>query len=365
MALLSNIWDSIQSHLFSWMEEKLGSLSPKEQQFVRVCELSPLEHFLSPYEWSGKGRPPASRLPIAKAFIAKMVFNCANTRTLICQIKQSPSLRRLCGWETRNEIPSESTFSRAFDEFASGELPQKIHEAMIKLHYSPKLAGHISRDSSAIKAREKALPKPKEKAKEPSPPPKRGRPKKDEKRDPKLPKRLEIQSGSSLEDNLSYLPKNCDYCCKNDSNGHRLTWKGYKLHVDVVDGDIPISAILTSASVHDSQVSIPLAQMSEQRVTNLYDLMDAAYDAPEIKSFSRQLGHVPIIDDNPRRGVKKGMNTAQSIRYRERSSVERFFSHLENYGSKNTRVRGHAKVMAHLMFGVLVVTAMQLYNLLT
>ena len=35
--------------------------------------------------------------------------------------------------------------------------------------------------------------------------------------------------------------------------------------------------------------------MTAERVTNLYDLMDAAYDAAEIS-----LGHVPIIDVNPR-----------------------------------------------------------------
>ena len=62
------------------------------------------------------------------------------------------------------------------------------------------------------------------------------------------------------------------------------------------------SALLTSASVHDSQVAIPLAQLTAQRVTSLYDLMDSAYDAPQIHAFSQSLGHVPIIDPNPRGG---------------------------------------------------------------
>jgi hypothetical protein len=362
MTFVSQIWGSIQSLLFPLLEEELGQLSLKEQQFIRVCELCDLERLLAPYSWQGFGRPLSSRLAIAKAFIAKTVYNCTNTRTMIDHMRQSPSLRRLCGWETRSDIPSESTFSRAFDEFASGELPQKIHESMIELHYNPKLAGHISRDSSAIEAREKAVPKPKLKV--PPVPKKRGRPKKGKKRDTKPPTRLELQPCRNLDDNLSDLPKDCDYGCKKNSNGYKYTWKGYKLHVDVIDGDIPVSAVLTSASVHDSQVAIPLAQMSAQRITNLYDLMDSAYDAPEIDRFSRQLGHVPIIDDNPRRGVKKVMNSAQSIRYRERSSVERFFSNLENFGSKNIRVRGCAKVMAHLMFGVIVVAAIQIFNLL-
>ena len=52
----------------------------------------------------------------------------------------------------------------------------------------------------------------------------------------------------------------------------------------------------TSASLHDSQVAIPLATMTDARVTNLYDLMDSAYDAAEIREHSEALGHVAIID---------------------------------------------------------------------
>ena len=39
--------------------------------------------------------------------------------------------------------------------------------------------------------------------------------------------------------------------------------------------------------MHDSQVAIPLAQMSESRITNHNDLMDPAHDAPEIHDFSK------------------------------------------------------------------------------
>ncbi|MGI9073097.1 MAG: hypothetical protein ACR2JB_17725 [Bryobacteraceae bacterium] len=41
----------------------------------------------------------------------------------------------------------------------------------------------------------------------------------------------------------------------------------------------PITAVLTGACVHDSQVAIPLMTLTSQRVTYLYGLMDAAYDA--------------------------------------------------------------------------------------
>jgi hypothetical protein len=68
----------------------------------------------------------------------------------------------------------------------------------------------------------------------------------------------------------------------------------------VIDGDIPVSFILSSASLHDSQVAIPLAQMTAERIINLYDLADAAYDAKEVREMSSRLGHVAIIDHNAR-----------------------------------------------------------------
>ena len=67
-------------------------------------------------------------------------------------------------------------------------------------------------------------------------------------------------------------PRACDWGCKKNSQSKQECWRGYKLHLDVIDGDIPVSAILTSASLHDSQAAIPLAQMSAGRIVNLHDL---------------------------------------------------------------------------------------------
>jgi hypothetical protein len=56
--------------------------------------------------------------------------------------------------------------------------------------------------------------------------------------------------------------------------------------------------VLTSASVHDSQVAIPLLTMTSASVFYLYDLMDSAYDAAATAAQSVALGHVPLIDRN-------------------------------------------------------------------
>ncbi|MBF8250610.1 MAG: IS4 family transposase, partial [Deltaproteobacteria bacterium] len=69
-----------------------------------------------------------------------------------------------------------------------------------------------------------------------------------------------------------------DVGTKKNSKGYKETWIGYKLHVDVNDCGLPVNAVLTAASVHDSQVAIPMIKETSQRVAYLYDVMDATYD---------------------------------------------------------------------------------------
>jgi hypothetical protein len=160
--------------------------------------------------------------------------------------------------------------------------------------------------------------------------------------------------------------------------------------------------------------------------------MDAAYDVPTIIEHSQSLGHVPLIDKNPRRNkelkkaleaenlARKTLNLVfpETLRYNSRSTAERTnsrlkrlfqifngrFSHLfdpkqsqfslsvrkhkfencnclkskilqkslhynledplkDEFGACKVRVRGHAKVACHLLFGVLTLAADQLMQL--
>jgi transposase len=370
---LSNTWAHIQANLFPWLAEELGPLTEKHKQLITVLEVARIEAFVS--TWSGlPGRPPHDRAALARAFVAKAVIGLPTTSMLIDQLAVDKRLRRLCGWEHPGQVPSESTFSRAFAEFAESELPSRVHEALIKTTHAERLVGHISRDATAIEAREKPV-----KIELPETPKRKpGRPKKGEVVE-KEPRRLERQAGMSLPEMLSDLPKHCAVGTKRNAKGHTASWIGYKLHLDVADGDIPVSGLLSSASLHDSQAAIPLATMTAGRVINLYDLMDCAYDAPEIRDKSRALGHVPIIDKHPRNvpGGKAeikaearaqrcaGYELAEDVRYNERSAAERVNARLKDeFGGRNVRVRGHAKVFCYLMFGVLALTVDQLMRLI-
>ena len=270
--------------------------------------------------------------------------------------------------------PSEATFSRAFAAFAESDLPGRLHEALLDRTLEGHLAGHVSRDSTAIAGRESPAPK---RAPAGKPKRRRGRPRKGEQR-PKEPRRLERQASMTLQEMLKDLPNVCDIGIKRNAKGHQESWTGYKLHLDAIDGGIPVSCLLTSASVHDSQAAIPLARLTARRVDSLYDLMDSAYDAPEIRAFSEKLGHVPIIDVNSRRRpeVKAerkrealaqrciGQVSPEARRYRQRLAVERVNGRLKDeFGGRHVRVRGPGKVMCHLMFGILALTVEQLMRL--
>ena len=389
----------MQGALFPALQEELEPLTEKHRQLVALLNMVRIEVLIGCWH-GGVGRPEKDRRAIARAFVAKAVWNMSTTRQMLERLSVDTALRRICGWESLREIPHESQFSRAFAEFAETQLPQRLHEALIAETQKDRLIGHISRDSTEIEAREKPVRAPV--APEPAKPAgKRGRP--DQWRRPKVeliqdkpghaslpwsgepvsapePTRLERQAGMKLEELLADLPRDCNVGSKKNSKGYLETWVGYKLHLDVADGQIPVSCILTSASLHDSQAAIPLAALSASRITNLYDVMDSACDAQGIYEYSRSLGHVPLIDANTRRDTARkaelqaeekrrrllGYKAAEDVRYRERTTVERVNARLKDeFGGRMVRVRGNAKVMCHLMFGVIALAADQILRLIT
>jgi hypothetical protein len=298
--------------------------------------------------------------------MAKAILNLPTTRDLISRLRADEALRQFCGWTGARAVPHESKFSRAFAEFAEGELPQRLHEAVIAATQPQRLIGHIARDSTAIPARERFPETAKQKAeakkakkakkKDGKPGARKGRKQVfAKKKAADRGTRIVRQRKQKLDAMLKDLPRQCDLGVKTSGKGYQHYWRGYKLHLDVADGQVPISAVLTSASVHDSQVAIPLMTMTSARVTHLYELMDSAYDADPIHAHSRQLNHVPIIAPHGRRGTKKPskmpkvfpdkptpeLTPAQRERYKIRTMGERVNARLKDeFGAGQIRVRG-------------------------
>ena len=353
----------LQQEMFPILEEVVGPLSKDLELLAAVMALVPLQRLLTARR-AGTGRPAKDRAAVAMAFVAKAILNLPTTRHLISRLQVDRALREFCGWRTVKALPHESKFSRAFAEFAESELPQQLHAALIAATQKDRLIGHIARDSTAIPARERypETEKQRKKAAKRSPKKKHAKGSFDKKKASERVTRIQQQRKQKLPKMLKGLPRGCDSGSKKNSQGNESYWRGYKLHLDVADGQIPISALLTSASVHDSQAAIPLMTMSSQQVTYLYELMDSAYDADEIHAHTRGLNHVPVIAPHPRRGTKKPsqlpkiypakptpqLSPAQQDRYRERTMSERVNARLKDeFGARHVRVRGAAKVMAH------------------
>lgn len=386
---ISWIGAKIQSELFPYLEENFTDpITAKQKKLIMILEMVEIERHVKTPEYQWMGRKLKDRYAIARAYVAKAVYGYGTTSALIESLKTVRNLGRICGFEhkscvviregtstggtslrivkKKSSMPSEATFSRAFAEFARSELGDKVHEAMVREYLSEQIIGHISRDSTAIVGNEKPAKTNKKEKEIKAESPKRGRPRKGESRAKKEEKRLTRQINQTPAEALKGIPTVCNVGSKTNAKGYKETWRGYKLHVDTNDCGLPITTVLTSASLHDSQVAIPMMKLSTERVTYLYELMDSAYDAKPIYEVSKALGHVPIIDRNSRRGDALPMAPAEAVRYNERSAAERFNSRLKGeFGGETVMVRGHKKVKLHLMFGVIAIFADQLLRLIT
>src|SRR5207344_1472383 len=200
---LSSTWNHIQHNLVPWLREELGPLTDLHKRVIVTLELARVETLVG--VWRGlPGRPTSDRAALARAFVAKAVMGIPTTKMLIERLTADKQLRRLCGWERPGQVPDASTFSQAFAGFARSELPSRVHAALIKRTHQDRLVGHISRDATAIEAREK----PVRLAVPPQPKRQRGRPKKGEVVENE-PRRLERQGTMSLAEMLNDLPTHC------------------------------------------------------------------------------------------------------------------------------------------------------------
>ena len=356
----------LQHELGQWAAGLEVGLTPVHQRIVHTLDWLDIDSLLG-YAARRVGAPERSRFALAQAFVCKAVFGFEQTTQLRSRLAVDSVLRRLLGFESNRRLPSEATFSRAFAEFARIGLAARAHEALIRKHLGQSVIGHIARDSTAIPARERAQYSAAEIAasKAPKVAKRRGRP--PQGAAPAAPRsRIPAQLLQTPEQALAELPRLCNKGKKRNAQGNFNTWVGYKLHLDVACCGVPISAVVTSASVYDNQVSVPLARLSASRVTSLYTLMDAAYDSEALRQLERDLGHVPIVAINSRgRENPPTLDAAEKKRFGERTVVERINSRLKDgFGCASMWLKGHTKVLCHLTFAVLAVSVDALMRLI-
>jgi len=380
---LSKMWLKIlnlEQSLFPALKEalRIEELSTKEQKLIRILDFAEIEQYTGVNHITNIKR---NRSEIARAFIAKSVYNVQTTRDLIDRLHSDRILRIICGWRYVHTIPSESTFSRAFTELSEHNIAQKAQERFVAKYLRDTLFFYNATDATKVLLREKPLKVEKLKPK----PKKRGRPKKGEVREAPKPKILQQQQWmQSTKEMLSLVSTHCSVGTKLNSKGYKESWVGGKLHISAVDGDIPITAFYSGANVHDSSVALPLMHETSKRVTYLYDLQDAGYDADIIRDASKALGHRPIIDINPKnsKALKQQIALAKSEKeklrafnlyndtddhhYNQRSMVERVNKYLkDDFGCHAIYYQGATKVASVLAFGILSICIHQSLKLVT
>jgi transposase len=154
---LSKMWNKVlnlEKSLFPALREelRLEELSSKEQKLITVLDFAEIEKNITVISVTNT---PKDREEIARAFIAKSVYNFQTTRDLIDRLHCDRTLRMLCGWRYKTDIPSESKFSRVFKELSDLEIAQKTHEKFIKEYLSKKTFFYNASDATKIPLREK------------------------------------------------------------------------------------------------------------------------------------------------------------------------------------------------------------------
>src|SRR3974377_2095952 len=151
-------WNHIQASLFPWLREEVEPMTEQLGRLITILDVIGLQAFV-PEPPRGPGRPPEDRRALARCFVAKALLGIPTTSALIERLQADKSLRRICGWERRAQVPHESTFSRAFNEFAQGDLPGRMHTALVERTLEGRVVGVVARDATEIEAREKPVEK--------------------------------------------------------------------------------------------------------------------------------------------------------------------------------------------------------------
>ena len=102
----SKMWTKIlnlESSLFPALKEelRLEELSNKEKKLIKILYFAQIEKNVTVVSITNT---PKDREEIAKAFIAKSVYNIQTTRDLIDRLHCDRTLRMLCGCEIQNNL---------------------------------------------------------------------------------------------------------------------------------------------------------------------------------------------------------------------------------------------------------------------
>lgn len=256
-----------QECLFSF--EEILNFQPKSKLEMILSELcfdnliSELNKFNT--TCGPKGYPTQA---LINAFVAMQVERISTLTDLSEKLKTNPILRYCCGFELFGKTPSPTTLSRFLNKLSmTTSLEDEFYNIVEKAISNGIVDGTtVAIDSTKIDAYEKAQPK----------------------------------------NRLKNDAKSADWGCKNDTDGNKIKWFGYKLHI-LCDckSELPLSILLSPASYYDGELAIPLIKKYITQYSGVlntkYYCMDSGYDQEKnYRYIIDEVKATPIIAYNKR-----------------------------------------------------------------
>ena len=131
LARIAQFRNLLQTELFPALESIVDILGKPARRLIAVVTMAPLERWIGGRRCA-TGRPLEDRVCIGTALLAKAIYQIPTTRQLLVRLQTDSQLRRLCGWDHAEQVPSEATFSRALAEFAKSKVFNEIHAALVR-----------------------------------------------------------------------------------------------------------------------------------------------------------------------------------------------------------------------------------------
>lgn len=187
------------------------------------------------------------------ALIAMRVYNMDTFTELVERLTQDPVLRYQCGFEVFGKVPSIATFSRFYCRLTESGALHELFKQQVQQAESMGLLDTSSTaiDATKMDAHEKSVPSKKIK-----------------------------DDGQSA-----------NWGSKRDTDGNRIKWFGYKLHIATdVKSELPVALMVTPASIHDGTMAEDILKECRNNLTSKpeYYLMDAGYDHKAIYEIVRK-----------------------------------------------------------------------------
>ena len=205
-----------------------------------------------------------------RAVIAAKLEQIPTAAALVRRLKSDLVFRYNWGFGVLGSVPSEATISRFLKVLTVTGILKELYCALVKQAEELGIidTSSVAIDSSKVEAYGKSKPR----------------------------KYLSLDGSSS------------DWGVKQNTDGNKIAWFGYKLHIATdTKSELPIALEVTPASIHDSTVALAIAKQVKENVktTPRYYLMDSGYDSADIYTAVRYDHKAQAIIPLNLRGTKE------------------------------------------------------------